>query len=90
MYDVNECFMNIVYKYDLTEEFRQFFESMESTVFYSIMTGGSELEIMNVIGLIISPLTLRIMNVEGVEVVEIMTPEMLELFKAASRLWISG
>lgn len=55
--DANECGMNILYKYDIADEFREVALLIDTPEFVYVMEYGTHEEIVEHVGEMISPLT---------------------------------
>ena len=65
MADANECAMNIVYKYDIHDEIKAFFQTMGTGSFIEVMDKGTHEEIREYLAAMINSLTLKVLGMEG-------------------------
>jgi len=90
MADINECAMNIVYKYDLSDEIKAFFESTGTADFIEVMESGTTDEIRAYLAEMLEGLAIKIFGVGGEQVVALLSDDMIEWIKHTSILWLKN
>ena len=66
--DMNECGLNIIYKYDIQDEVKYFFDEIQKPEYFEMLETGTHEEIIQYLSLIIDPLVIKVFEASGDQV----------------------
>ena len=86
--DMDECLLNILYKYDIYDEVKYIFDEIQEPDYIEMLETGTHEEIIEYIGLIVDPLVIKIFDTSGEQVAQLLNAEIISWLKDTSILWI--
>lgn len=85
-----QCAVNIIDKYDVSDETKTLFQYIYSDEWIEIAEFGSRASIVENLGQAVDPMAKKIMHADGERVIGSMPVEMIEWIKDTTILWIKN